>query len=84
MCFFIFSFDADRGPSPNRGATAANNAGPPATSQLDPNHPHSGSGLNLSSHLPQRRESFLYRSDSEFELSPKSTSRHSSIASDIG
>lgn len=28
-----------------------------------------------------RRESFLYRSDSEFEMSPKSVSRHSSIGS---
>uniref|UniRef100_T1INE9 Phosphodiesterase n=1 Tax=Strigamia maritima TaxID=126957 RepID=T1INE9_STRMM len=32
--------------------------------------------------MPQRRESFLYRSDSEFEMSPKSMSRNSSIASE--
>ncbi|XP_033221812.1 cAMP-specific 3',5'-cyclic phosphodiesterase isoform X4 [Belonocnema kinseyi] len=32
--------------------------------------------------LPQRRESFLYRSDSDFEMSPKSMSRNSSIASE--
>ncbi|XP_053203195.1 cAMP-specific 3',5'-cyclic phosphodiesterase-like isoform X3 [Panonychus citri] len=31
--------------------------------------------------MPSRRESFLYRSDSEFEMSPKSVSRHSSIGS---
>jgi len=49
----------------------------------------SGSSINLSnalviSNLP-RRESFLYRSDSDFDgHSPKSTSRHSSIASDVG
>lgn len=32
--------------------------------------------------MPQRRESFLYRSDSDFEMSPKSMSRNSSIASE--
>ena len=43
-----------------------------------------GTGLVISNHH-SRRESFLYRSDSEFEaVSPKSTSRHSSIASDLG
>lgn len=39
------------------------------------------SGLVLQN-MPQRRESFLYRSDSEFETSPKSMSRNSSLASD--
>ncbi|KAH7638472.1 calcium/calmodulin-dependent 3',5'-cyclic nucleotide phosphodiesterase 1C-like protein [Dermatophagoides farinae] len=38
------------------------------------------SGLTLQN-LPVRRESFLYRSDSEYEISPKSASRHSSIGS---
>ena len=38
------------------------------------------SGLILQN-MPCRRESFLYRSDSEFEMSPKSVSRHSSIGS---
>ncbi|XP_061694989.1 cAMP-specific 3',5'-cyclic phosphodiesterase 4C-like isoform X2 [Syngnathoides biaculeatus] len=42
-----------------------------------------GSGLvlqpNPASH-GQRRESFLYRSDSDYELSPKSLSRNSSVA----
>ncbi|XP_037287760.2 phosphodiesterase dunce isoform X3 [Rhipicephalus microplus] len=42
----------------------------------------SPSGLVLSNFPPQRRESFLYRSDSEFEMSPKSVSRHSSIGSE--
>uniref|UniRef100_A0A672T3S4 Phosphodiesterase n=1 Tax=Sinocyclocheilus grahami TaxID=75366 RepID=A0A672T3S4_SINGR len=41
-----------------------------------------GSGLvlhpNMASH-GQRRESFLYRSDSDYDLSPKSTSRNSSL-----
>uniref|UniRef100_A0A8D2E0S4 Phosphodiesterase n=1 Tax=Sciurus vulgaris TaxID=55149 RepID=A0A8D2E0S4_SCIVU len=31
----------------------------------------------------QRRESFLYRSDSDYELSPKATSRNASVASDL-
>uniref|UniRef100_A0A8C4S6G4 Phosphodiesterase n=2 Tax=Erpetoichthys calabaricus TaxID=27687 RepID=A0A8C4S6G4_ERPCA len=44
-----------------------------------------GSGLILQANFvhSQRRESFLYRSDSDYELSPKSMSRNSSIASDI-
>ncbi|KAK7603693.1 hypothetical protein V9T40_003692 [Parthenolecanium corni] len=41
----------------------------------------SGGGLVLQN-FPQRRESFLYRSDSDFEMSPKSMSRNSSIASE--
>lgn len=36
----------------------------------------------LLQHVPQRRESFLYRSDSDFDVSPK-TSRHSSITSEM-
>ncbi|XP_047446486.1 cAMP-specific 3',5'-cyclic phosphodiesterase 4B-like isoform X2 [Mugil cephalus] len=45
-----------------------------------------GSGLvlhpNLAGHS-QRRESFLYRSDSDYELSPKSLSRNSSIVGEL-
>lgn len=37
---------------------------------------------NLAVH-GQRRESFLYRSDSDYELSPKSLSRNSSIVSEL-
>ncbi|XP_077471340.1 3',5'-cyclic-AMP phosphodiesterase 4B-like isoform X2 [Stigmatopora argus] len=37
---------------------------------------------NLASH-GQRRESFLYRSDSDYELSPKSLSRNSSIVGEL-
>ncbi|XP_077412877.1 3',5'-cyclic-AMP phosphodiesterase 4B-like isoform X2 [Vanacampus margaritifer] len=37
---------------------------------------------NLASH-GQRRESFLYRSDSDYELSPKSLSRNSSIFGEL-
>ncbi|CAH2107458.1 unnamed protein product [Euphydryas editha] len=50
-----------------------------ARSPLDGGSP--SAALVLQS-LPQRRESFLYRSDSDFEMSPKSMSRNSSIASE--
>ncbi|KAM9831495.1 3',5'-cyclic-AMP phosphodiesterase 4C-like [Neosynchiropus ocellatus] len=44
-----------------------------------------GSGLVLQANYPHslRRESFLYRSDSDFDLSPKNMSRNSSTASDL-
>ncbi|XP_016118177.1 cAMP-specific 3',5'-cyclic phosphodiesterase 4D-like [Sinocyclocheilus grahami] len=48
-------------------------------SPLDPS-PSSGLVLQANS---QRRESFLYRSDSDFDLSPKSMSRNSSTASEL-
>lgn len=43
-------------------------------------------GLVLqSSGFPMRRESFLYRSDSDYEVnSPRSMSRASSVASEVG
>lgn len=42
-------------------------------------------GLVLQANFPhsQRRESFLYRSDSDFDLSPKGPSRNSSTGSDL-
>ncbi|XP_059196857.1 cAMP-specific 3',5'-cyclic phosphodiesterase 4D isoform X2 [Centropristis striata] len=53
-------------------------------SPLDP-QTSPGSGLVLQANFPhsQRRESFLYRSDSDFDLSPKTMSRNSSTASDL-
>ncbi|KAG9264696.1 cAMP-specific 3',5'-cyclic phosphodiesterase 4D-like isoform X2 [Astyanax mexicanus] len=47
--------------------------------------PQGGSGVVLQASVPhnQRRESFLYRSDSDFDLSPKATSRNSSTASEL-
>ncbi|KAJ8390422.1 hypothetical protein AAFF_G00103570 [Aldrovandia affinis] len=45
-----------------------------------------GSGLVLHANFPghsQRRESFLYRSDSDYDLSPKSVSRNSSITGEL-
>ncbi|KAK8748619.1 hypothetical protein OTU49_015893, partial [Cherax quadricarinatus] len=60
------SFDVENGTSPGR-------------SPLDGTSPSAGLVLQ---NFPQRRESFLYRSDSDFEMSPKSMSRNSSIASE--
>ncbi|NWI31202.1 PDE4C phosphodiesterase, partial [Sula dactylatra] len=58
--------------------------GPPGRGTLDP-QASPGAGLVLQGTLPhgQRRESFLYRSDSDYDLSPKAMSRNSSIASDL-
>ena len=68
FCFlFCFSFDVENGTSPSR-------------SPLDGASPSAGLVLQ---NLPQRRESFLYRSDSDFELSPKSLSRNSSLTSEM-
>ncbi|XP_013421124.1 cAMP-specific 3',5'-cyclic phosphodiesterase 4C isoform X4 [Lingula anatina] len=62
------SFDVENGASPNR-------------SPLDAASP--SSGLVLQNLPQQRRESFLYRSDSDFDLSPKSLSRNSSLTSEL-
>ncbi|XP_052031775.1 cAMP-specific 3',5'-cyclic phosphodiesterase 4B-like [Apodemus sylvaticus] len=64
-------FDVENGPSPGR-------------SPLDP-QTSSSSGLVLHAAFPghsQRRESFLYRSDSDYDLSPKAMSRNSSLPSE--
>ncbi|NWR42264.1 PDE4B phosphodiesterase, partial [Regulus satrapa] len=64
-------FDVENGPSPGR-------------SPLDP-QASSSSGLILHTTFPghsQRRESFLYRSDSDYDLSPKTMSRNSSLPSE--
>ena len=67
----LSSFDVENGLSVGRS---------PLESQTSP-----GSGLVLQANFPhsQRRESFLYRSDSDFDLSPKTMSRNSSTASDL-
>uniref|UniRef100_A0AAQ4RMG5 Phosphodiesterase n=1 Tax=Gasterosteus aculeatus aculeatus TaxID=481459 RepID=A0AAQ4RMG5_GASAC len=61
-------FDSENGPSPGRS---------PMDSQASP-------GLVVHPSFPQsqRRESFLYRSDSDFDTSPKTMSRNSSINSE--
>ncbi|CAG4937343.1 unnamed protein product [Colias eurytheme] len=63
------SFDVENGGAGAGGARSPLEGGSPSAA------------LVLQS-LPQRRESFLYRSDSDFEMSPKSMSRNSSIASE--
>ncbi|KAM3656728.1 3',5'-cyclic-AMP phosphodiesterase 4C isoform 1-T1 [Ammospiza maritima maritima] len=58
--------------------------GPPGRGALDPQaSPGAGLVLQGSFSHGQRRESFLYRSDSDYDLSPKAMSRNSSIASDL-
>ncbi|KAG8545426.1 hypothetical protein GDO81_020900 [Engystomops pustulosus] len=64
-------FDVENGPAAGRS---------PLDHQTSP-----GSGLVLHTNFPshnQRRESFLYRSDSDYDLSPKTMSRNSSAASE--
>ncbi|XP_051898232.1 cAMP-specific 3',5'-cyclic phosphodiesterase 4B isoform X5 [Pristis pectinata] len=63
------SFDVENGPSPARS---------PMDAQASP-------GLVLHPTFPQsqRRESFLYRSDSDYDISPKTMSRNSSVTSDV-
>ncbi|NWR60600.1 PDE4B phosphodiesterase, partial [Bucorvus abyssinicus] len=58
--------------------------GPPGRAAMDP-QASPGAGLVLQGTFShgQRRESFLYRSDSDYDLSPKAMSRNSSIASDL-
>nr|XP_020850777.1 cAMP-specific 3',5'-cyclic phosphodiesterase 4A isoform X4 [Phascolarctos cinereus]XP_020850778.1 cAMP-specific 3',5'-cyclic phosphodiesterase 4A isoform X4 [Phascolarctos cinereus] len=65
------SFEVENGPSPSPGRS-------PLDSQASP-------GLVLPPSAPQsqRRESFLYRSDSDYDMSPKTMSRNSSIASEV-
>uniref|UniRef100_A0A8C5F1N9 Phosphodiesterase n=1 Tax=Gopherus evgoodei TaxID=1825980 RepID=A0A8C5F1N9_9SAUR len=67
----LCSFDIENGLSSGRS---------PLDLQASP-----GSGLVLQGNVShsQRRESFLYRSDSDYDLSPKAMSRNSSIASDL-
>uniref|UniRef100_A0A670KL41 Phosphodiesterase n=1 Tax=Podarcis muralis TaxID=64176 RepID=A0A670KL41_PODMU len=67
----LMSFDLENGFSPGRT---------PLDAQT-----HPGLGLVLQGATPhgQRRESFLYRSDSDYDLSPKAMSRNSSVASDM-
>ncbi|KAM4552870.1 3',5'-cyclic-AMP phosphodiesterase 4C isoform 4-T4 [Odontesthes bonariensis] len=65
------SFDVENGLSVGRN---------PLDAQTSP-----GSGLVLQANFPhsQRRESFLYRSDSDFDLLPKGPSRNAATASDL-
>ncbi|TNN70020.1 cAMP-specific 3',5'-cyclic phosphodiesterase 4A [Liparis tanakae] len=64
----LCSFDSENGPSPGRS---------PMDSQASP-----GSVLHPTFPQSQRRESFLYRSDSDYDTSPKTMSRNSSVNSE--
>ncbi|XP_060801143.1 cAMP-specific 3',5'-cyclic phosphodiesterase isoform X2 [Amyelois transitella] len=69
---FFESFDVENGGGAGGGPGGAR-------SPLEGGSPSTALVLQA---MPQRRESFLYRSDSDFEMSPKSMSRNSSIASE--
>ncbi|XP_006875151.1 PREDICTED: cAMP-specific 3',5'-cyclic phosphodiesterase 4A isoform X3 [Chrysochloris asiatica] len=61
---------AENGPTPSPGRS-------PLDSQASP-----GLVLHAGGASSQRRESFLYRSDSDYDMSPKTMSRNSSITSE--
>nr|XP_012646104.1 cAMP-specific 3',5'-cyclic phosphodiesterase 4A isoform X3 [Microcebus murinus] len=64
------SFEAENGPTPSPGRS-------PMDSQASP-----GLVLHAGAATSQRRESFLYRSDSDYDMSPKTMSRNSSVTSE--
>uniref|UniRef100_UPI00358FF659 3',5'-cyclic-AMP phosphodiesterase 4B-like isoform X3 n=1 Tax=Myxine glutinosa TaxID=7769 RepID=UPI00358FF659 len=64
------NFDVENGASPGRSSLEVQAS--PSSAVVLHGFPHS-----------QRRESFLYRSDSDFDMSPKSFSRNSSVASEM-
>ncbi|XP_059123396.1 cAMP-specific 3',5'-cyclic phosphodiesterase 4A isoform X1 [Peromyscus eremicus] len=64
------SLDAENGPTPSPGRS-------PLDSQASP-----GLVLHAGAAAGQRRESFLYRSDSDYDMSPKTMSRNSSVTSE--
>uniref|UniRef100_H0VU77 Phosphodiesterase n=1 Tax=Cavia porcellus TaxID=10141 RepID=H0VU77_CAVPO len=63
-------FEAENGPTPSPGRSALD-------SQASP-----GLVLHAGAATSQRRESFLYRSDSDYDMSPKTMSRNSSVTSE--
>ncbi|XP_039655530.1 cAMP-specific 3',5'-cyclic phosphodiesterase 4C-like [Perca fluviatilis] len=72
---------------PRISITQADTDGYEAENGVSPGHTPLGSqspGLTLHTPFPhgQRRESFLYRSDSDYDMSPKTVSRNSSLASE--
>ncbi|XP_038179187.1 cAMP-specific 3',5'-cyclic phosphodiesterase 4A isoform X2 [Arvicola amphibius] len=64
------SVEAENGPTPSPGRS-------PLDSQASP-----GLVLHAGAATSQRRESFLYRSDSDYDMSPKTMSRNSSVTSE--
>ncbi|XP_034747464.1 cAMP-specific 3',5'-cyclic phosphodiesterase 4C-like isoform X2 [Etheostoma cragini] len=72
---------------PRISITQADTDGYEAENGVSPGHTPLGSqSPSLTLHTPfphgQRRESFLYRSDSDYDMSPKTVSRNSSLASE--
>ncbi|KAK5865532.1 hypothetical protein PBY51_019797 [Eleginops maclovinus] len=71
---------------PRISITQADTESYEAENGVSPGHTPLGSqspGLTLHTSFPgQRRESFLYRSDSDYDMSPKTVSRNSSLASE--
>lgn len=67
---YTCSFEAENGP-------ASSPARSPLDSQASP-----GLVLHAGAATSQRRESFLYRSDSDYDMSPKTMSRNSSVTSE--
>ncbi|XP_054418159.1 3',5'-cyclic-AMP phosphodiesterase 4A isoform X3 [Pteronotus mesoamericanus] len=63
-------FETENGPTPSPGRS-------PLDSQASP-----GLVLHAGVAASQRRESFLYRSDSDYDMSPKTMSRNSSVTSE--
>ncbi|KAM5189582.1 3',5'-cyclic-AMP phosphodiesterase 4A isoform 2-T2 [Callospermophilus lateralis] len=63
-------FEGENGPTPSPGRS-------PLDSQASP-----GLVLHAGAATSQRRESFLYRSDSDYDMSPKTMSRNSSVTSE--
>uniref|UniRef100_A0A667G841 Phosphodiesterase n=1 Tax=Lynx canadensis TaxID=61383 RepID=A0A667G841_LYNCA len=84
VVFTIEARGAEQSHSPGPSSFDLENGLSCGRSTLDP---QAGPGLGRVTQAPaqhgQRRESFLYRSDSDYDLSPKAMSRNSSVASDL-
>ncbi|XP_072924650.1 3',5'-cyclic-AMP phosphodiesterase 4C-like isoform X3 [Hemitrygon akajei] len=80
-------FQGETSPPLSHGSNASfdvENGLTAARSPLDPQaSPSSGLVLQANFAHGQRRESFLYRSDSDYDISPKNVSRNSSITGDV-
>ncbi|KAB0400201.1 hypothetical protein E2I00_009488, partial [Balaenoptera physalus] len=67
----LLTLEAENGPTPSPGRS-------PLDSQASP-----GLVLHSGAATSQRRESFLYRSDSDYDMSPKTMSRNSSVLASL-
>lgn len=76
--FYWYSFDVENGGQPGAGGIASGGRSRSPLAGNDGAVSPSGTALVLQN-MPQRRESFLYR---EEDMSPKSMSRNSSLASE--